>query len=408
MTGFGDGHRVFLSYSSEDKSEVDLFDRELRRRGVPLWRDRTNLLSGRPTKIEIERAAGEAAGFVFYLTKNAAASEWVRETERDYALRNARLNQGFGLVPVFRDDMKAVVAEMQRLAAGSDLAAYDLRGYNGYVVDRGGSLAAELARAADAVLESLMATHLAKARPGDRLHIGLATRNGPGLSDFSLDLLIDWTADYEPEGSMPDAGLVGPALGSLAKILSRWPGRAFEIILKCHLTMALAVGFTFRRTYGADLSVVDVVTKERWIGPPTPLPPAPGLLSILPEPGTIGSSGIVVAIGISQPLKRSIDAHVKSSGLVVGHKLFIEPASGASPNSLQGIAAETAHQMACAVRDAILDSQRQVGKGEIHLFFAGPVPFAILLGQQLSSVGPVQTYEWLNSESRYEPSLRLQ
>jgi len=77
--------KVFLSYSSKDCSEVDKLDLELRRRGVVLWRDRESLLSGRPLKDEIAAAADQAAGFAFYLTMNAARSEWVREKERKHS-----------------------------------------------------------------------------------------------------------------------------------------------------------------------------------------------------------------------------------------------------------------------------------------------------------------------------------
>lgn len=45
--------RVFLSYASENHREVLRFDRELRRRGVPLWRDRVNLPRGRDIHEEI-------------------------------------------------------------------------------------------------------------------------------------------------------------------------------------------------------------------------------------------------------------------------------------------------------------------------------------------------------------------
>jgi len=107
--------RVFLSYSAQDVQEVERLDLELRRRGVPLWRDRTELLKGRPAVVEIARAATEAAGFAFYLTSHAVRSEWVREKERSHALQNLTLKKGFGIVPIFREDLKTLVADFQGL-----------------------------------------------------------------------------------------------------------------------------------------------------------------------------------------------------------------------------------------------------------------------------------------------------
>ena len=72
---------VFLSHSSKNLSEVERLDATLRQHAVPLWRDRTDLAKGVRTEDEIERAASECVGFVFYLTVEAVESKWVRVRE---------------------------------------------------------------------------------------------------------------------------------------------------------------------------------------------------------------------------------------------------------------------------------------------------------------------------------------
>ncbi len=44
-----------------------------------------------------------------------------------------------------------------------------------------------------------------------------------------------------------------------------------------------------------------------------------------------------------------------------------------------------------------------------HLFLSGPVGLAVLIGQQLNALGPVQTYEHMptGGPGRYEPAARL-
>ncbi|HEX7183982.1 MAG TPA: SAVED domain-containing protein [Thermoanaerobaculia bacterium] len=410
--------RVFLSYSAQDGQEVERLDLELRRRGVPLWRDRTELLKGRPAEDEIARAANQSAGFAFYLTSHAVQSEWVREKERGHALQNLKLKKGFGIVPIFREDLKTLVADFQRLGTGGPGTDYDIGRFHGYKMDLAkigrGDLDQEIAAAANTVLLSLMETLRDGARAGDRLRIGLATRKGPGLQDRPLHLLLDWTADYEPLGRVPDAAFydreLDPALGSLANAVQSWPGLALQLVPKCHLTMALAVGFKLRRTFSADLEVVEILTGEAWAGPPVPLPPPPDLWTLKtrnPPKGSSPSSTVIVTIGISRPIARTVKGFLTSSGLAYGQRLDFEPRPGPSLTVLQGLAPDVAHRMAVAVREEIVRAQIRIGQGEVHLFFAGPPAFAVLLGQQLANVGRIQTYEWLDSVSRYEPAFQL-
>jgi hypothetical protein len=410
--------RVFLSYSAKDAQEVERLDLELRRRGVPLWRDRTELSKGRQVEEEIERAAHQAAGFAFYLTSNAVRSEWVREKERDHALRNLRLQRGFGIVPIFREDLKTVLDEIKKLGTGPPGTDYDLGRFNGYVMDLAkigrGELNQEIAAAADAVLLSLMETLRDGARAGDRLRIGLATRGGPGLNDRPLDLLLDWTADYEPHGHVPGAAdydrELDPALGALAKALKSWPGLALHLVPQCHLTMALAVGFKVRRTFNADLEVLEIHTDAIWSGPAVPRPAALDLWTLKPKnlpKGSAPCSTLIVTIGISRPIAKTVEDFLLSSGLAHGWRLHFEPRPAPSLTVLQGIAPDAAHRMAVAVRDKIVEAQSRIGQGDVHLFFAGPPAFAILLGQQLANVGRIHTYEWMDSISRYRPAFQL-
>ncbi|HBL25940.1 MAG TPA: hypothetical protein DD490_03795, partial [Acidobacteria bacterium] len=375
--------RVFLSYSAEDVQEVERLDLELRRRGVPLWRDRTELLKGRPAEEEIEKAADQSAGFAFYLTSHAVRSEWVREKERGHALQNFARKKGFGIVPIFREDLKTLVTDFQRLGTGRPGTDYDIGRFNGYTMDLArigrGELAPEIAAAAETVLLSLLETLREGAPAGDRLRIGLATRRGPGLHGLPLHLLLDWTVDYEPLGQVPDAAAfdrdLAPALRSLANAIRSWPGLALQLVPKCHLSMALAVGFALRRTFSADLEVVEILTGEAWAGPAVPRPPAPDLWTLKtrnPPKGSSPSSTVVVTVGISRPIARTVVGFLRSSGLAYGRRLDFEPRPAPSTTVLQGRDPDAAQRMAVAVREAIVAAQSRIGQGEVHLFFAGP------------------------------------
>lgn len=409
---------IFLSYSSADAPEVNLLDLELRRRGVPLWRDRSDLAIGRPSAVEIDRAGREAAGLVVYLTANAAQSEWVREHELSVAQNNAQRFPAFGIVPIFRGDIHQVSEEMVSLGkkpkAPDGSSPYDLRGFNGYIVDwdraKQGFLREELSAAADRVLSCLLDS-LAQTRRGmGCLRIGAITRQA-SLGAHDVDLLLDLREDFPRGGPIPDpaqceAHLL-PALGSLEKHLSRsWPSLELRLILQCHLTLALALGFQFRRNTGASLEAVEIHSGDIWPGPKVPLPPAHDLWTVT-EDALAGGPDLAVAVGVSGPIVKEVQGALKDHGIRAAHLLRFEPVRGASKTALQGIDREAPHRMAVAVAERLTIARAERGYRTVHLFYAGPPALAALLAQQLSNVGTIQTYEWLDGASCYRPTFQL-
>lgn len=412
---------VFLSYSSEDLSEVEQLDLEMRRRGVPLWRDRSSLSKGRLFEEEIEEAARAAAGFVFYLTASAARSEWVREKERSYALRNASRDGSFGILPIFRDPMKDIVEEMKRLGRekirSGEPSPYDLGRYTGFLFDpaeiAAGRKDQQFRLAAGATLDLLMATIARRREPGAKLRIGAATRGGPALGDAEMDLLLDWSYDYPPHAPAPGPGvaerMLSPTLDSLASSIRQfWRRTSLQIIPNCHLTMALALGFQFRRNTGYDLEVIDVNSGDCWVGPRKPLAQDLSFWSTAKSEAHGSGTGLVVAVSISQPIAIDLlKSFVRSAGLDVGYILLFEPKTEASKTCLQPADAQEVHRMAVAVAEGITAKRSEGLRGTVHLVGTVPAAFAVLLGQQLSNVGLIQSYEWSDSEGRYTPCFRF-
>lgn len=412
--------RVFLSYSSDDRAEVQSLYTELRRRGVPVWFDTADLPRGRVTKTELARAGREAVGFAFYLTESAAESSWVREDERSHALENQREDESFGIFPIFRGGLDRVTEIMQARAEDrSGLASYDLRPFHGFVISEDldpESLAEELRAAATGVLRSLLGT-LAERRPAESsLRIGCATREGPKLTEHPLDLLVEWSQDFPDEhggGSYPDARAATDLLGALQDlrraISSEWRGLKVEIVPQCHLSMAVAMGFLFRRNSGFTLEVVNPYTREVWPGPDQPLAPLAGFWSIteVPELSTGSNEGLVVALGVSRSIVPAVKDAVTRHAIEARAGFGIEPSAGASLESMKPSDAAEPHRAARALFDWLSDQRASGVRGRIHLFYAGPAPFAVLLGQQLSNVGEVQFYEWKDSAEGFVPVFLL-
>ncbi len=415
-------NRIFVSYSSQDRHEVELLDLELRRRGVPLWRDRTDLGVGRVTDEEIERAAGEAGGFLFYLTEAAARSDWVRERELFLALERKGIRPSLRIVPVFREVRAKVVKRMTKLATKRNrLAQYDLSPFNGYAVDEEmvtrGRIGDELRKAAEAVLKGSVEALAASHPPGTPFRVGLSTRGGLDAYSGDLDLLLDWTADYSKGLPAPDLArcrdVLAPALESFRGTVRRnLSNRCLRVVPACHLSMALAFGFRFRRGEGVSLEVVDANgSHSPWTGPESPEEPRPGWWAAeSKELSFRKGADLVLAINLTQEkvkFQRDLETYLKESGPAASKMLYLEPTHGPSSRSMKDLRGDEAHRVALGALEH-LSREGHGGKVAIHLFLASPTTFAVLLGQQFSNFPPVQSYEWSVSEATYSPSFRFQ
>lgn len=414
--------KVFCSYASANLAEVVQFDLALRRCGVPLWRDRRSLAKGALSVEEIEQAAREAVGFTFYLTREAAQSEWVRERERAFALQNAVLDTSFGVVPIFRHNRKEVSDLMIKLGTDPSptgtRSVYDFSPFNGYLMNErafsDGTEHVEYCAAADTVLRSLLRTKMKQAGVGAALKVGAMTRSGPLVQTTPCDLLIDWTAEFPPDalrypnGHTAERNLLR-ALNTLAKaVAEEWTpyrGARFQLVPQCHLSLALALGYQFRRNTGAELEVIEPQSGELWKGPRIPAQPDHSLWKVSQE--NTSGEGIALIIGISRSALKDAQLSIRSQSLNIGDLIVLEPPNGPSLTAIPQEQPVLAHQMAATAVALVSELQGRIGCRAVHLFMAVPAAFAVLLGQQLSNLGPVQSYEWSVVDRQYIPTMTL-
>lgn len=402
--------RVFLSHSSKNLSEVVRFDCHLRRHGVPLWRDRVEMAKGAVTEDEIRLAGDEALGFTFYLTRDAAESEWVRVKELSHAIRNASLDSSFGIVPVFRAPPNAV-ADWMLGAAKEGEPKYDLRKHNGHVVKATDELALEidLASAADAVLRSSLRTLRKHAASGSRLRIAAVTRHTTPWNSVATDLAVDWSHLYPPTGTrLPDNGvgatqLLPPLIRLVKAVNQEWTQQRVQLVPHCHPSLAVAMGFAFRRGSGFDLEVVDHATGARMLGPARPVAPIGDLwVEALSEPHAT-SRDLALAIGVSRDVTADALRTLTEQGVEVGAILSLTPPGGPSNAALSTDDSSAFHRLAVAALQRVVECQSRRGVGAVHLFMAVPGALAVLIGQQLTNVGLVQLYDFDNDRRKYTP-----
>ncbi len=100
-------NRVFLSYSHQDSTFVDLLGDRLKSRGTPYWRDIDGMNAG-PMDRQIDKALRLHPTVVLVLSKNSVDSDWVewevsraREVEKELQRKNVNHH---GLCPITLDD----------------------------------------------------------------------------------------------------------------------------------------------------------------------------------------------------------------------------------------------------------------------------------------------------------------
>jgi hypothetical protein len=112
---------------------------------------------------------------------------------------------------------------------------------------------------------------------------------------------------------------------------------------------------------------------------------------------------LAVGISIAADLTGDVVEHLKSAELPVRAFVNLSPAGGISRDAIEGPAQARgyAHMLLDALRSEVRDTSR------LHLFQAGPVGLALLLGHVWNRLPETQLYEDLSSGRGYAPTFRL-
>ncbi len=224
--------------------------------------------------------------------------------------------------------------------------------------------------------------------------------------DPPADYELDWSALFGrasrrvPAPDVWNNDLV-PQLDSLRqKIMSAGAVRTVRVRGKCALSTGIALGATFPVVGGWTFELSQPPAKDPWRSdaPPTPTYP---LHEEMIEGDAVGAD-LVVGLNIRGDGRQDVMDYIAASGPPPNAFLFLSPPSQGA-QSITG--ASDAVAMAQAVREklgAILKT-RQLRK--TRMFFFGPFALSVFLGQQLTSIGQVQCFEY--QDPGYVPSVTL-
>lgn len=398
--------KSFLSYRRTRTGDARKIIEAQHDLGIPTWQDLSDLSEGHTDQqLREVLEQPEIANAVAYVTPDVADSPTITRTELPWIIRRVDAGDGFFMLPVAAGGLdyggfSSVV--------GTYVGTHDLGQWNITKLVSNPLNEADACLVAKRVLKQRIIANHQKLPPGAPLTFKLHTRSAPPFVQGTT-LILDWTHRFDGRVASSDAwqNHLMPALDAVRDYTARHAsGRPIEFSGLCALPAAIALGWVFLAPTGISTAWQQVSAKreaQRW---------------------TLGSSR--QASGFNTDI-RSTTVSADDVAVLVSVASNVEPAFSASRPALPPfratihIRADDAfpHDLATPgeaadVAALVVESLRQVrddfqARGTVHLFFAGPVGLAFLIGQSLNTAGPVQTYEHIPADAvgRYQPSVFL-
>jgi hypothetical protein len=224
--------------------------------------------------------------------------------------------------------------------------------------------------------------------------------------DLPADYELDWTADFDrasrrvPSSDVWNDELV-PQLDALRKqIMTVGAARTIQLRGKCALSTGIALGATFAAVGGWTFEIPQPPSRQHWRSDATPT--AGYALQEEIVEGKPDGAGLVLGLNIRGDGRQDVMRYVEASGMAPNAYVFLSPPN-LGAQSIGG--AEDASAMARAVRERLGEILKSRQLRMTHLFFYGPFALSVFVGQQLTSIGRVQLFEY--QDPGYVPSCLL-
>ncbi len=224
--------------------------------------------------------------------------------------------------------------------------------------------------------------------------------------EVPADYQLDWSRHFDrstrrtPSAEIWNSELL-PELNAVKKrILSERQERLIRFRGKCTLSAGVALGALFPTVGGWTFEIPQPPSKENWRSDAQPTEPYDVSVEII-EAAQNGTE-IVLGLNIRGDGRRDIVKYVENTGNLPRIFLFISPPSQGA-KSIHG--AGDAVAFAQAVRDSLGQLLKKYNLRKTSIFFYGPFALSVFLGQQLTSVGEIQLFEY--QEPSYVPSCAL-
>jgi SMODS-associated and fused to various effectors sensor domain len=112
---------------------------------------------------------------------------------------------------------------------------------------------------------------------------------------------------------------------------------------------------------------------------------------------------IAIAVEVATKMADDVLEYLRSEQLPVDRLIVLRPPAGPKDNSIPD--STVANALAVGIRDQARRSVRRHGR--VHLFLAGPMGLALLLGHRWNRVAPTVVYEEVLTAVQYEPAFTV-
>ncbi len=254
-----------------------------------------------------------------------------------------------------------------------------------------------------AEIEKLLQNAVATGIAGER-KITLWLQNWTSETfDVPADYTLDWSQHFDrPTRKVPSAetwdNQLVPALYDLKKkILAERKERLIRFRGKCTLSTGIALGSVFPTVGGWAFEIPQPPSKEDWRSDLQAT--SPFNVSVEVTEAAQDGTDLVLGLNIRGDGRQDIMKYVEGTANLPRAFVFVSPPSQGA-QSIRG--AGDAIVFAQAVRETLGELLKKYNLRKTRIFFYGPFALSVFLGQQLTSVGEVQLFEY--QDPSYVPS----
>jgi hypothetical protein len=385
---------VFLSYRWVDgaaPARVEVLDREMRLRGVPVWRDVRELgAGGLNEEVAADGLRDLCCGCVLYFTEAVLDSWFIKSVELAAVRHRIERDSDFFVTAVF-DGVGSEESEILRREIGVDPGDYQ-----GVFIDQAVDFEAQIQPFASQVLRRYLTTVA-----GGPFVVAVDTWNEiPFAAQAALQL--NWAGGDSGAGPLPiEPELLKDAVADMETALrTRTDCRDLRVGGNVHLSTAFLIGYGFREPTGWRIvaaharGAVEIASvaadRQGW------------RLNLRPSQND--STELVVQVCASAECGHAVRRHRGREEARA--ELGVFPADGGpGRTSLEGIGINA---LGAAVVVAIREARERYGVASSELYLACPWTLAMALGWNFGSTGPVVVHEATAAKDSYHPNpLRL-
>jgi len=381
---------LFLSYRWNEGAppvEVAALDRELRLRGVPMWRDVRDLVPGGLNEAEAREALAEhCCGCVLYFNEAVLDSWFITSVELDGVRQRLERDEHFFVAAVF-DGVGEEESEALR-----QLTGVNLRDFQGLILDPKIDKGEQIRNFALGLLRRYL-----KSVPGGPVKVKADSWNEIPWTD-EAPIQLNWMGSDAGDGQLPaDWELLKLALCDLKEALAGRENRILKLSANLHLSSAFLVGWEFREPTGWTIEAAHARSPVHTYA----ASPDPQGWKLTSRPAQNNSDILIVRICASADCARAVLRHRRGEPPARGELIVLPPSGTPERTSLNEV---EVNELVAAIAIGIRATRDEHGAALTHLYLACPWTMAIALGWNYGSTGPVAVHEAIADKSNYHPN----